>query len=711
MGLASALSTALTGLTGAETMIDVIGNNLANSQTVGFKASNAVFATQYLQTGSIGAAPTANSGGVNPRQTGLGSLVVDIRPDFTPGTIGPSASPTDMAIQGEGFFQVQAATGETLYTRNGIFTTNAQNQLVDASGNRVLGFGVDDKFQIQESVLVPLSIPLGASAVAAPTENVYLEGVLTPTGDLADTAAVVESGVLGDASAPRADSSGTTISVAAKDPAAPDDSITGNYSYMVTYYKNGEAESRPSVVLGPVHVTDGRVQLTDLPTPPAPGADGEFPAYDEVRIYRNLSDDPNSFYLVDTVSPGSNYVDSRSDAEISDLATAGNQPLDLDGPTINPGTRLVDVVRRDGLTYEPQFTTGVLEFTGDKGSRGLTTRQLEITEQTTVQDLVEFMEDALGIQSTLDDPSHPIPNSINNIPGESGTLPPGVSIVDGQIRVVSNNGVDNAVSLNLSSFRMTAVGGAVANPNLGFGNVQEAAGQSAVTDFVAYDSLGVPLNVRVTSVLESRTGSTTTYRWFADAGGNDPLHGADLSVGTGLVSFDSEGNFLSATNTTVAVARQNTPSTSPLEFNLDFSKVSGLSAGSASLAATRQDGSPAGSLSSYTIGEDGVIRGVFTNGVTRDLGQVELARFSNPSGLVQRGLNLYAQGVNSGLPIQGEPGENGVGSLVSGAVELSNTDVGRNLIDLVLASTQYRGNSRVITTVQQMMDELLNLSR
>ena len=109
------------------------------------------------------------------------------------------------------------------------------------------------------------------------------------------------------------------------------------------------------------------------------------------------------------------------------------------------------------------------------------------------------------------------------------------------------------------------------------------------------------------------------------------------------------------------------------------------------------------------VGENGTIRGVFSNGVTRDLGALQLARFSNPVGLEARGLNLYAKGVNTGLPIQGSPGENGIGDVVGGALELSNTDIGQDLIELVLASTQYRGNSRVITTSQQLLDELLNL--
>ena len=109
MGLASALSTALTGMNAAETTIDVVGNNQANTSTVGFKASEANFATQFLQTRSLGSAPTDTSGGTNPRQIGLGVLTAEITPDFTQGTIEVSNSPSDLAIQGDGFFIVEAA--------------------------------------------------------------------------------------------------------------------------------------------------------------------------------------------------------------------------------------------------------------------------------------------------------------------------------------------------------------------------------------------------------------------------------------------------------------------------------------------------------------------------------------------------------------------------------------------------------------------------
>jgi flagellar hook protein FlgE len=322
---------------------------------------------------------------------------------------------------------------------------------------------------------------------------------------------------------------------------------------------------------------------------------------------------------------------------------------------------------------------------------------------------MDFMQASLGIQTTADDPA--MPTSLNNIPTEVGVLSPGFSIVNNQIRAVSNNGTGNEIEIRPGAFRLTTTTGNLMAPVMGFTSLQDAVGESAVTDFLVYDTLGNPINLRLTAVLESVTDNLTTYRWFADTGDNSPTTGIDITVGTGLVSFDGEGLFASTTNDTVMVERFNIPSLDPLAFDLDFTQVSGLGAPNAELAAARQDGSPPGTLTSFLIGEDGIIKGVFTSGVTRDLGLIRLARFANPAGLVQRGDNMFGQGLNSGLPIEGNPDSFGLGSLIGGAVELSNTDVGRNLIDLVLATTQYRSNARVISTAQTMLDELLNLRR
>ena len=811
MGLTSALTTALTGLSAAETQIDVIGNNLANSQTVGFKSSNAVFGTQFLQTLSLGAGPSADNGGTNPRQVGLGVQVAEIATNHNQGTIEISSSDSDLAIQGDGFFQVQGGSGERLYTRNGIFKLNADAELVNATGQRLLGYGIDDQFRLQQTEVVPLSIPLGTKSVAKATETVNFEGSLTPMGDVATASEVIQSAALGDGfapqpdaaginqrTAPQADASGVGMTTGAgtlaagtyqyrvalvdssgheATPSGPisatvgangsidlsnlpvdpqggdfpsanvyrteadgsefrlldtvaaggnylddgstplstdvldDANLSGNYSYRVTYHRSGDPESRPSALIGPRNVVNGRISLSDFPVPPAPPAEGGFPPYDQIRIYRNLAGDQNNFYLVDTVQPGDTYTDSRTDAEISDLDDPANQLLNLEGPTINSNTLLTNVLKRDGNTYTNLFTEGTMTYSGRKGGRALGDKEMTITDTSTVQDLLDFLTVSSGIQTVQLDAQNPIPTSENNVPGESGTLVPGATIRDGAIRIVSNTGELNATEIDLTAFRIRDDVGNVTTPNLAFGSLQEGVGQSAASDFIVYDSLGVPINVRVTAALERRTDEETVYRWYADSPDNQRDGETGVAVGTGLIQFDGNGNFVNSTNDSVAVYREGVPSVSPLEFDMDFSLVSGLATQEASLAATRQDGNAPGVLNSFVVGEDGTVRGVFSNGVARTLGQVQLARFANPAGLEARGQNLYAEGINTGLPVQGAPGENGIGTVLGGALELSNTDIGKDLVDLVLASTQYRGNSRVITTSQQLIDELLNIRR
>jgi flagellar hook protein FlgE len=373
----------------------------------------------------------------------------------------------------------------------------------------------------------------------------------------------------------------------------------------------------------------------------------------------------------------------------------------------------VDVVQRNGLNYERVFSAGELSFTGRKGGNLLTTKTLTIDDSTTVADYLQFLQQTAGIQVSVPGDPQPIPPSRNTIPGESGTLIGGGSITSsGRLRLVSNNGTGNSVTIPSSAFQLARADGSTTSPTLGFSTVQDAAGQSATSDFIVYDSLGIPLNVRLTTVLEARDGQTTTYRWFADSGDNDPA-GIDhtIAVGTGLVVFDGEGNVVEADNPEVNIQRADIPSTHPLQFRLDFDQVSGFSAERSEIAASRQDGSAVGTLTSYAVGESGEITGVFSNGISRTLGQVRLAKFANPLGLQQFGANMYNIGFNSGLPVEGNPGELGLGTIVAGALELSNTDTGENLIDLLLASTQYRANSRVISTAQQLLDDLLNIRR
>jgi len=815
MGLQSALTTSLTGLQAAETSIDVVGNNVANSNTVGFKESDAIFATQFLQTISIGSAPNTNSGGTNPRQIGLGVKVAQISPNFTQGTIEISSNPLDVAIQGDGFLIVQGLQGEQLYTRNGQLNLNSLNELTTVSGNRVLGYGVNDDFEVVTDSLVPLTIPLGEERVAQSTENARFTGVLNPAVTVATQPSVSRSATLGNDAIPRPGDSAFTIDDlflsespspgsaatggAGAGPAAGDytyrvaliDSdgnegsfstefsiaghaggaaidlssvpiadgtnfvdrviyrteaggsdffrvgnvgdaatttfsdtvddatlITGTaladgnvdegvYSYYVTYFNpTSGAETRPTSRIGTQSVTEPggsriRLNLGDLDPP----ADTNFT---ELRIYRNVAGTTDYRRLPTGVlaapvlgTPAAAFVDT------TDNTTLGTQELiDLDGPAATSATLLTDVLLRNVDTYDPVFQEGTLTFGAEVDGVDLAEKEFEITSTSNVQDLLDFMRDALGIDTQSDVPGEPFPTTGS------------VSIEDGQFVVTSNLGEENAIEIPLTAFNIQPTGSVITEPvTFPFAEEIAAVGPGTSTELVVYDSLGLPLKVRVTTVLEDQTGSSTTYRWFASSADNEPSTGVSSVVGDGLLTFNSRGELIEGPTNRIQVQRTATASESPLEVTLDFSGVSSLGQTDAqgelisTLNFTSQDGFPPGVLTDFIISEDGLVQGQFNNGVQRTLGRLVMARFSNNQGLQQVGDSLFARSVNSGEPIFGSPGAEGLGTLTAGAVELSNTDIGQNLIELILASTQYRGGARVITTAQELLDELLALRR
>ncbi len=116
-------------------------------------------------------------------------------------------------------------------------------------------------------------------------------------------------------------------------------------------------------------------------------------------------------------------------------------------------------------------------------------------------------------------------------------------------------------------------------------------------------------------------------------------------------------------------------------------------------------------LTDFRIGGDGRIQGSFSDGRFRDLGQIRLVRFANPSGLVGLAGDRYATAPDSGLPVESDPQEGGAGQLVAGATKLSNTDVGENLVELQLASNLFCANLQVANMAANLLDELVLLPR
>lgn len=123
------------------------------------------------------------------------------------------------------------------------------------------------------------------------------------------------------------------------------------------------------------------------------------------------------------------------------------------------------------------------------------------------------------------------------------------------------------------------------------------------------------------------------------------------------------------------------------------------------------DGYASGLLKSLSVGSDGVISGFFTNGQTSEIAQVCLAAFDNPQGLKRLGSNLFGETLTSGPSIRNVPGASGMGDITSNSLEMSNVDIATEFINMITAQKAYQASSRVITTTDDMMSELMNIRR
>jgi flagellar hook protein FlgE len=137
----------------------------------------------------------------------------------------------------------------------------------------------------------------------------------------------------------------------------------------------------------------------------------------------------------------------------------------------------------------------------------------------------------------------------------------------------------------------------------------------------------------------------------------------------------------------------------------DLTQYSGVT----SAHVSNSDGSASGVLNSYTVSNTGQIVGVFSNGLKQSLGQVALANFNNVQGLEKIGDSMYRSTVNSGLAQVGPAGTQGLGLITAGALEMSNVDLAQEFTNLVIAQRGFQANSRVITTSDEILQELVNL--
>ncbi|NOH01768.1 MAG: flagellar hook-basal body complex protein [Chloroflexi bacterium] len=285
--------------------------------------------------------------------------------------------------------------------------------------------------------------------------------------------------------------------------------------------------------------------------------------------------------------------------------------------------------------------------------------------------------------------------------------------------LVGDDGVDTNLPVDdIQIVTDKTVAKATENVYLG-GNLNAATptdGTGTVTvSMGVYDSLGALQTASVKFTRQAADPLVWDWAIVDPATGlPDPAAGA----GAGTITFDANGQLDAtlATNPTVTTPVQipgsaGSANGGQVALTLDFSKLTMLNS-AASVAVTSQDGLPAGNVSDvYISPNDGVISLVYSNGMTEQVGQVALARFNNPNGLLKAEGTAFIAGINSGEAQIGAASTGGRGSIASGYLEASNVDMAQEFTNMILAQRGFQASSRVITTSDEILQELVNLKR
>ncbi|MGR6967593.1 flagellar hook protein FlgE [Geodermatophilus sp. URMC 61] len=233
--------------------------------------------------------------------------------------------------------------------------------------------------------------------------------------------------------------------------------------------------------------------------------------------------------------------------------------------------------------------------------------------------------------------------------------------------------------------------------NLSSGVAAGAASQ-VQTQFTVYDALGTARQISVTF---TKTGANQWDVVTSDGNGGTQTTGLTFSTAPGSEGEPTAGQTVSFTPST---------GTWPGPITIDLSAMRQFG-GASSLVPGDVDGNAMGTLQSISLSGDGTIMGVYSNNLREPIGKLALATFANPGGLAKAGNSSYRVADNSGQPAIGEPGAGGRGTLIAGALEMSNVDLAEEFTGLIVAQRGFQANSRVITSSDEVLQDLVNLKR
>jgi flagellar hook protein FlgE len=644
--MTNALFAALSGLRASESSLDVIGNNVANANTVGYRGGRVNFGDLLSLTLSNGSAPTGLAGGRNPIQIGLGVGVRGIDMMTAAGAFLATGRSLDLALFGNGFFVVSDGQ-RNLFTRAGTFGFDANGTLVES------GTGFVAQSVLGGSIVVP------PNAISPPnaTSSVSVSGNLSsvvggPLPEILSTSNPFHTGtaatVTGTATGPFSFGDGDTflVSVDGNAPqtivltAAAFTAIGANIANAtaseVAQVINAQASGFSAVDVG------GAIELRSLTL-------GENSLLD---VDDGVGSPASALGLSASLVVGTETT-ATSATDLNDLVS--NQADYVVGDMIH-----VSGTHEDGTTFSDDFVYG--------------------TDGTTLGDLRDFV---------------------------AGLVPEAAVTIeaDGSLLLTSNTPGESSLSLSLQD-----LSGNVGSTNFGLHaltTTQEGTGPDEVTSGITiYDASG---QSHVLTLTFQRVDDTT-WDLFVSI---PPGSGTILDGEVRQIRFNPDGSLSSVGGPGVGdpdVEIQFASGTETISLGLGTpGALDGLTqfGGPSTAQAMSQDGYGAGVLSDVAVLSDGTVQAFFTNGQKQSFGQLAIASFANPAGLLREGNTMFAESSNSGAPQLGPAGGPG-GTIQAGVLENSNVDLAEEFVRLIEAQRGYTANARIIQTSREILLSLLN---
>ena len=688
------LFSGVSGLKGHQTRMDVVGHNISNVNTVGYKASRVTFADTLYQTTAGASAPQGNLGGINPKQIGLGANVASIDTIFGDASVQGTGKNTDVALAGNGLFMVKNNSG-TYYTRSGAFEFDADgNYVMSGNGSFVQGWMARENGELVTTEQ-PGNITIKAGKSMKPqmtTSATYLNNLNADTKGY-EIASIIAKFADGTQKAVPNYSSGSigeiTLGLTSGDVKLDENAAyaftTGNdvkgkalFGTKVTSLEAAGAGKEVTVTYQGDKKDVYDVQMED------PAGSGTYKAFN-IKQTTGTHAIGDKLAISGTIDPNG-VTTNGTEPGVTVLTVTLTQPASMAGKKVqikvpNPAS----FSYADGQTVNFNLYANKLE--GQPGAKIHTEnaysdgKELDANEATAVAPYTV----------TEKNQSYVYKGRLN---GSDGT----VTKVDRTVKQPTE------VTLTMKDGQVFT--GAV-NGEYKVGGMYYP---PSVTTFTVYDSLGgahsVPLVFRKTGANEwdmSLAGSDTyTYK---EKNGMEVT--ATLTKTT--LKFDQTGRYISG-DATVSMTYKREGEEEPKTHKVTVSLGALTQYSGSSTIKAESDGNAEGVLKNVTIDNTGTITGVYSNGKIKAEAQLAIAQFNNPAGLTRAGGNFFQLSNNSGAA-NVKTATDFACTITPSALEMSNVDIADQFSDMIVTQRGFQANSKTITVGDEMLETLINMKR